>query len=149
MPSDDRVRPIGDATDVVAERIAAQIVDVILLFVQTMVVGMGLVLLLRPETRAGVNLAAILSFSLLPIHGGLLEAYWNGQTVGKRLTGVKVVDFDGRTPSLPAALFRNLPAVVIFSWVTTAVALAAIATSDDNQRVFDRPVDTYVVAVPE
>lgn len=70
-------------------------------------------------------------------HGGLLEGYWNGQTVGKRLLGIEVVDGHGEAPSVGQAFARNLPAVVLFSWLTSAVALAAMAATDRRQRVFD------------
>jgi uncharacterized RDD family membrane protein YckC len=56
-----------------------------------------------------------------------------------------VVDSQGKTPSLGAALLRNVPAVIVFSWLTTAVALGAIAMDDRNQRVFDDVAGTYVV----
>jgi len=101
--------------------------------------------LLKPTTEGSVRLLVSLSFLTLPLYGGLLKGYWNGQTVGKRLTGIKVVDGFGNEPGIGKALARNLPAVIYFSWVVIAVGLAAIATSDRKQRLFDRVADTYVV----
>ncbi len=145
MPASETVRPDGETTDVVGERIGAQVVDVVLLFVQLLVVGLGLAWLLGPATSAGVRGLVYLGALTLPLYGGLLEGLWNGQTVGKRLFGVRVVDRDGGSPSVGQALVRNVPAVIVFSWLTTAVALAAIATDDRHQRLFDRPAGTYVV----
>jgi len=146
MPStDDRVRPDERTTDVVGERIGAQVIDTVLLFVQLIAVTLLLAALVRPESRSAVNGLAALALFTLPLYGGLFEGLWNGQTPGKRLLDIKVVDRRGREPGLGKALGRNVPAVVLFSWVTTAVALAAIATSDRRQRLFDGVAGTYVV----
>lgn len=145
MPSD--YRPDRRATDVVGARIGAQIVDVVAMFVQMFVVALGLVLLVRPESEAAVESFVGLGFLTLPLYGGLLEGFWNGQTLGKRLVGVRVVNSEGEDPSVGQALVRNLPAVILFSWITSVVALAAIAISSHSQRVFDMLAGTYVVRV--
>jgi uncharacterized RDD family membrane protein YckC len=145
MPSNDRVKPTQETTDVIGARIGAQVADVIVMFVQLVAVGIGFAMLATPRSSAGVEGYVYLAAITLPLYGGVLEAYWNGQTLGKRLTGIKVVDRRGHTPSLGAALTRNVPAVIVFSWLTTAVGLAAIAMDDRNQRLFDDVADTYVV----
>ncbi|MFC7234443.1 RDD family protein [Halosegnis marinus] len=141
----DRVVPDRDTTDVVGARIAAQVVDTVALFVQLVAVTVLLGALVRPSTETGVEGLAFLALFTLPLYGGLLEGFWNGQTLGKRLLGIRVVDRRGRDPGVGAAFLRNVPAVVLFSWVTTAVALAAIATGDRRQRVFDGVAGTHVV----
>lgn len=145
MPSNDTVRPDSGTTDVVGARIVAQIVDLVAMFVQVLVVGFALVFLVRPDRAETARAFVYLGVLTLPLYGGLLKGYWNGQTPGKRVADVKVVDRRGHEPSVGQALLRNVPAVVLFSWVTTAVALAAIATSDRRQRLFDRAADTFVV----
>lgn len=45
-------------------------------------------------------------------------------------------------------MIRNVPAVVLFGWLPTFVALAAIAVSEYRQRLFDTAADTYVVRAP-
>ena len=148
MPSTDRVRPDHHTTNVVGARIGAQLVDVVIMFVQGLAVGLLLVLLVRPERAQSARGFFVLALLTLPLYGGLLEAYWNGQTVGKRLLGIKVVDDRGRDPSVGQAFVRNVPAVVLFGWLPTVVALASIATSDHRQRLFDVAADTYVVEAP-
>ncbi|MFB6207056.1 MAG: RDD family protein [Haloglomus sp.] len=145
MPSRTPVKPTNETTDVVGARIGAQVVDVIVMFLQLVVVAVALVALSNPGPGAEPEAYVLVAAFTLPFYGGVLESYWNGQTLGKRLTGVKVVDRSGEPPSLGAALLRNVPAVVVFSWLTTAVGLAAIAMDDRNQRVFDDVADTYVV----
>lgn len=144
---DDRVRPHPDTTDVVGARIGAQVVDTVLLVLQTVVVVVGLVVLFEPNDPDTARDFTFLAFITLPLYGGLLEGYWNGQTVGKRLLDIKVVDGRGRDPTFGQAVLRNVPAVVLFSWLTTAVALAMIATDDDRQRLFDLVAETYVVGI--
>jgi uncharacterized RDD family membrane protein YckC len=117
------------------------------MFVQVLAVGIGLAVLVRPESRAQFQSFVFLSFLTLPFYGGLLEGYWNGQTLGKRMLGIKVVNRDGHDPSVGQAVVRNLPAVILFSWLTSAVALAAMAMSNERQRVFDSVADTYVVGI--
>ena len=148
MPSIDPVRPDRDTTDVVGARIGAQIVDLVIMFVQVVAVGALLVFLARPERAQSARGLFFLALLTLPLYGGLLEGYWNGQTVGKRLAGIKVVDQRGREPSVGQAFVRNVPAVVLFGWLPTVVALASIAINDYRQRLFDTAADTYVVRAP-
>lgn len=145
MPSEAHDEPDRNATDVVAERIGAQLVDLLVLFGQLLVFVTGLSALVRPEQPGTVRAFVAVGAFTLPLYGGLLEGYWNGQTVGKRLFGIRVVDRHGRDPWLGQAVLRNLPAVVLFSWITTAVALASMLVSPRRQRVFDVVAATYVV----
>lgn len=147
MPSTDDARVVPDerTTDVVGARIGAQVIDTVALFVQVVVVTLLLTVLVQPESRDAVEGLTALTMFTLPLYGGLLEAFWNGQTIGKRVTGIKVVDRRGHEPGVWKALGRNIPAVILFSWLTTVVALAAIATDDRRQRLFDRVAGTYVV----
>lgn len=146
MKSSDAVTVSEATTDVVGARVLAQVVDTICMFVQVVAVVFVLGSLFEPTTERSLNRLVVLSFLSLPLYGGLLEGYWNGQTVGKRLAGIRVVDGFGNEPDLWQALIRNVPAVIYFSWVVVAVGLASMAASDLRQRVFDRVADTYVVS---
>lgn len=144
MPSDTRVQPTEGTTDVVGDRIIAQIIDIVITFGWLVAGVAGLAALAGPPEGDAGGYVLLTAFTL-PLYGGLLEAYWNGQTVGKRLIGVRVVDSYGSTPSFGAAALRNIPAVIVFGWLPALVGLAAIATDDRNQRLFDRIAETYVV----
>lgn len=74
MPSDDTVIPNDQTTDVVDAHVGAQVVDTVALFVQLAAVSFLLAAVVRPTSEAGV------------------EGLWNGQTLGKRWLGIKVVD---------------------------------------------------------
>ena len=126
-------------TDVVGGRIAAQVVDLIVIFV--LAVGGGLLLGVGLQSRAGVFLGSIL---VTLSYGTVLEGAY-GKTLGKMLLAIRVVDPVGEEIGYGAAFVRNLPAL-FGGWFTWLVGIAAIAIDDENQRVFDQLADTYVVA---
>ena len=128
--------PSIDDTNVVGARIGAQIVDIVVMFVQILLVSMLL---------GGGRGAVFLSFLTLPLYGGLLEGYWNGQTLGKKALGIRVVDERGPDATVSQAFVRNIPAVVIPGWLMYLVALASMAMTDRRQRVFDQVAGTVVV----
>jgi uncharacterized RDD family membrane protein YckC len=146
MSSNDRIEPNETTTDAVGARIGAQIVDLVVIFVLLIVViSAGAAMIVETQSRGMVGLLALGSAFLSPIYGAVLETYWDGQTVGKKMFDVRVVGWRGTTPSFGQAFVRNLPGVVLFSWVTSAVALASMASTDYHQRLFDQAADTYVV----
>lgn len=126
-------------TDVVGGRIAAQVVDLVVIFV--LAVGGGVLFGVGLQSRAGV----FLGFILVTLgYGTVLEGAY-GQTLGKMLLAVRVVDPAGEEIGYGAAFVRNVPAL-FGGWLTWLVGVVAIAIDDENQRVFDQLADTYVVA---
>jgi uncharacterized RDD family membrane protein YckC len=75
----------------------------------------------------------------------LMELFNRGQTLGKRIVGLRVIRLDGRDPTpadfLTRALFL-LPDVII-SWGITAVLL--IVSGRNNQRLGDMVAGTVVI----
>ncbi|MEX1224304.1 MAG: RDD family protein, partial [Pirellulales bacterium] len=55
-----------------------------------------------------IMVALVLVFVFSFFYGGLFEAYWNGQTPGKRLMGIRVVSVDGSPITGLQAVLRNL-----------------------------------------
>lgn len=147
MPSNS-LAPDQTNTAVVGSRIGAQLVDLVLMFLQALLIAVGLALLVSPETEAGLRGLVYVGFLTTPLYGGLLETYLNGQTIGKWFLRIRVVDYEGDDPSFGQALGRNIPAPLAFGWVSYLVGLAAMAASDHRQRVFDSIFDTYVVRKP-
>ncbi|WP_418286310.1 RDD family protein [Halorubrum sp. DTA46] len=73
------------------------------------------------------------------------EAVW-GQTPGKRLVGIKVVDTNGNEISAGPAIVRNITKIVGGSSLLFILAgVVLIADSRDNQRLGDRLAETLVV----
>lgn len=137
-------RPATEDTDVVGARIGAQIVDSIVMIL-LFVVGFGMA---GAGSSADLGIVSLL-FVLLGIGGGafyvlLLEGAWDGQTVGKKLFGIKVVTESGEQCGYAASLVRNLLDVVD-GFFYYAVGLAFMAASDKRQRLGDRVADTVVV----
>ncbi|MGM0398858.1 MAG: RDD family protein [Halobacteriota archaeon] len=144
----------ADDTDVLGARAVAQFVDAIVSLLVFALVGGGTALLLGgvATTRHSLfatfmavgptaMLVGTLAAGAVPV---LLEWAWNGETVGKRLVGIRVVSRDGGRLGLGAAFSRNLFAGVDAAFFYL-VGIAAIALSADHQRVGDRVAGTVVV----
>ena len=78
----------------------------------------------------------------------VLEWLWNGQTIGKRMFGLRVISGDGRPAGFGALLVRNLVRVVDFLPGLYGVGFAAIALSPRSQRLGDLAAGTFVVRAP-
>jgi uncharacterized RDD family membrane protein YckC len=96
------------------------------------------------------------------------ELMWNGQTLGKRMLGLRVVGADGRGLSTNAVVVRNLmreaeiygpgfallgglERVDIWYWLTLLWAVISIGVpifSKSNQRLGDLIAGTYVIEHP-
>ena len=62
-------------------------------------------------------------FVLEWFYGGLFETFWNGQTPGKRMTGIRVLSVDGKPVNGLQAVLRNILRAVDLMPVVPAVAL--------------------------
>lgn len=115
-------------------------------------------------TGAGGLIAAILiiSFFLLEwFYGGFFEAYWNGQTPGKWVMGIRVLTTDGQPINGLQAVLRNFLRVVDmypllsvqvigipvpwYALPTYVVGLAAMTCNRRFQRMGDMVCGTMVV----
>jgi uncharacterized RDD family membrane protein YckC len=56
----------------------------------------------------GMGLGLAFWFAMSWFYGGLFESYWNGQTPGKRMFGLRVVGIDGRPINGVQAVLRNI-----------------------------------------
>jgi uncharacterized RDD family membrane protein YckC len=77
------------------------------------------------------------------------EVYWNGQTPGKRLFRLAVLNDDGSPVRWPAALTRNLLRAADFLPFFYAFGLLAMMSSRDFKRLGDLAAGTLVVHRPE
>jgi uncharacterized RDD family membrane protein YckC len=130
--------PSREDTDVVARRIGAQLLDSVLVgiivgvfFIFTGVLDQGVLFFLGGAIATGYWI--------------LLEGLWDGRTVGKALTGIKVVKETGEECSVGASVLRNVLDVIdgIFYYL---VGFLVMAFSDKRQRVGDRLAGTMVVS---
>ena len=60
------------------------------------------------DRRSGVRHLVVVFFLVSWFYGGFFEAYWNGQTPGKRIMGLRVLSTNGRPINGYQAILRNL-----------------------------------------
>ena len=90
----------------------------------------------------------LLTFFLAWSYFVLLEWLWQGQTVGKRLYGLRVIRDDGAPAGFLAVLIRNLLRLVDFLPFFYGLGLFVIIVTTRSQRLGDIAAGTYVVRAP-
>lgn len=147
-------------------RIGAQITD--LLLSGTAVVAALVLLALTGEGNLTVAVGALLFFAIRTPYYVASELLWNGQTLGKRMSGLRVVAADGRGLTAHAVVVRNLmKEVEVFvpgTWLlvgggdllASAMGLAWIAVlvavprfNRRRQRIGDMIAATLVIRQPQ
>lgn len=94
----------------------------------------------------GMGLTLVLWFLLAWLYGGVLEAYWNGQTIGKRMMRIRVVTVDGQPINGLQAVLRNVLRTVDAQPVMFyLLGLVAMSMNDRFQRLGDLACGTMVV----
>jgi uncharacterized RDD family membrane protein YckC len=78
----------------------------------------------------------------------LLEWLWNGQTLGKRIFGLRVISEDGEPARFVAVIVRNLVRVVDFLPLFYGLGLVTLIASPRSQRLGDYAGGTFVVRAP-
>jgi len=141
--SDPRAAGAGGVTEestrVTGRRIIAHVVDGLIIAL----IALVLLELLRQVS----DVAAVVVYLLALLPGQVL--YWvltqrkTGQSPGKKLCRIKVVDQLGNTPTVPNLVRRSIPLLIEYLYL---IALAAILSSPYRQRLGDRWAHTYVVA---
>jgi len=90
-----------------------------------------------------VGLAIV--FLIYSAYFAVFEALWNGQTPGKRLVGLRVIDVTGRPVTVYAVIIRNLLRLVDQLPGFYALAIASVLLTERNQRLGDLAAGTVVV----
>ncbi|MEO5818979.1 MAG: RDD family protein [Vicinamibacteraceae bacterium] len=73
------------------------------------------------------------------------EAFWHGQTPGKRLVGLRVLSVTGRPARIDEAILRNLLRVIDQLPGVYAIGILTMLISARNQRLGDLAAGTVVV----
>ena len=105
------------------------------------ILGMGLGLL----GEAGVGLYLIGLFLIFWAYPIVFEAVWNGQTLGKKALGLRVVSADGAPVGWLASITRNLLRTVDMLPFGYAVGLVASLVDPHARRLGDMVAGTLVV----
>jgi len=101
---------------------------------------------------AGLQLSGLIALLAVLIAWSyyvLLEWLWQGQTVGKRMYGLRVIRDDGAPAGFVAILLRNLVRLVDFLPGLYGLGLMVIILSPRSQRLGDIAAGTYVVRAPK
>jgi uncharacterized RDD family membrane protein YckC len=94
------------------------------------------------------GIVTLLTFAVAWSYFILLEWLGNGQTIGKRMFGLRVIADDGAPAGFTAVLIRNLLRMVDFLPGFYGFGLLAIVVSSRSQRLGDLAAGTFVVRAP-
>lgn len=97
------------------------------------------------EPGFGVMTITITEFAIGFAYGALLEGFWNGQTIGKRLFHLRVIDQSGLPLRIEQAWVRNLMRVVDALPLAYLIGGISVLSSPIMQRFGDRVAGTLVV----
>ena len=92
-----------------------------------------------------VALSILIIFGLTWGYHILFELAWNGQTPGKRMTGLRVIRTDGTPITVVDSLIRNLVRVIDFMPLYYAIGLVTMFLNDQSRRLGDLAAGTLVV----
>ena len=90
----------------------------------------------------------LLTFAMSWSYFVLLEWLWQGQTIGKRMYGLRVIRDDGAPAGFLAVLIRNLLRLVDFLPAFYGLGLLTVIVTSRSQRLGDIAAGTYVVRAP-
>ena len=134
-------------------RLPAFLIDVAIRAVVLLAVGLFCMWLfsLARAGGLGVGVTLVSWFALSWFYGGLFETYWNGQTPGKRLLGLRVLSVDGQPINALQAVLRNILRDVDsmplggIGVPLYMLGLTVMAANDRYQRLGDLACGTIVV----
>lgn len=125
----------------IRDRIVGWIIDI--------VIAVAAVLLLEAFIGFGERSArwVALLFFFVPLltHNLIFEIAMNGQTIGKKAMGVRVVKLDGKQPSIADFVVRWAFRLVDIGLSVGSVATVLISSSNKSQRLGDMLANTAVI----
>jgi uncharacterized RDD family membrane protein YckC len=130
-------------------RFTAWIVDVLCVVVVSSAMGMliGFISILSMGVAQAIQI--ILYFSLSIGYRIVLEWHWRGQTLGKRLLRIRVVDAQGLRLHVSQIVIRNLLRFIDALPLCYLVGGIACVVSRRAQRLGDFAANTVVVRIPK
>ncbi|MCA6074357.1 RDD family protein [Fulvivirga sedimenti] len=126
------------------ERIGAYLLD-------SVIIGAYVIIVMFLLTSVGINTYWIFILFYLPafFYHLISEALMDGQSIGKKQFGLKVVRLDGNPVTLGNYVMRWILRLVDISITSGAVALLSIAVTKEGQRIGDIAAGTTVVRLRE
>ncbi|THE62762.1 RDD family protein [Salinadaptatus halalkaliphilus] len=139
-------RPELDHAGLLARGLA-WFLDGIVMFLGALALLLPLFFLLpsTPSSQAAEGVGGLVGLVFGMVYYAGTEATW-GQTPGKMMLGIRVVNVDGRPCSAAGAVIRNITKVLGGSAIfPVLVAIILILATDDDQRLGDMLGGTTVV----
>jgi uncharacterized RDD family membrane protein YckC len=87
----------------------------------------------------------LLSFLVIAFYYILFEAFWHGQTPGKRKLGVRVIREGGHPLNFSASMTRNLIRLIDFLPVYYVIGIVVIFVDPKSRRLGDLAAGTVVI----
>jgi uncharacterized RDD family membrane protein YckC len=134
----------------IGSRVSAHLVDVVIITATFVVVSLVVGSVAVASPAFGDLLAMILGISASLgwlFYFALFEAFWNGQTLGKKAVGIAVRNADGTPIGFAAAFGRNALRIGDFLPAFYFLGLLSMFTSASSQRLGDQVAGTIVVHV--
>src|SRR3984885_13818063 len=91
-----------------ASRLYAMLFDIVIVLGTVNGIGLLVYWIFSKAPGFGVMVITLAEFAIGFAYGALLEGFWNGQTIGKRLLHLRVIDQAGLPLRLEQAWARNL-----------------------------------------
>ncbi len=128
-----------------ASRLYAMLFDAVIVLGTVNGVGLLVYWIFAKVPGFGVMVITLAEFAIGFAYSALLEAFWNGQTIGKRLFHLRVIDQSGLPLRIEQAWVRNLMRVFDALPFAYLVGGMSLLSSPLMQRFGDRVAGTLVV----
>jgi uncharacterized RDD family membrane protein YckC len=128
-----------------ASRLYAMLLDIVIVLGTVNGAGLLIYWIFSKAPGFGVMVITLAEFAIGFAYGALLEGFWNGQTIGKRLFHLRVIDQDGLPLRVEQAWVRNLMRVFDALPFAYLVGGLSVLSSPVMQRFGDRVAGTLVV----
>lgn len=131
---------INQTTASIGDRLVARLIDLIIIIFYVVAVTYAIFKLELSWTRTQVFFT-IVAYLPVMLYSLLFEVLNNGQSIGKRLMRIRVVNKDGTTPTLGSFIMRWM----IWPVDMTGIGLLVALLSKDSQRIGDLAAGTIVI----
>jgi len=128
-----------------ASRLYAMLLDIVIVLGTVNGIGLLVYWIFAKAPGFGVMVVTLAEFAIGFAYGALLEGFWNGQTIGKRLFHLRVIDQAGLPLRIEQAWVRNLMRVFDALPFAYLVGGISVLSSPLMQRFGDRVAGTLVV----
>lgn len=128
-----------------ASRLYAMLLDMAIVLGTVNGIGLLIYWIFAKAPGFGAMVVTLAEFAIGFLYGAVLEGFWNGQTIGKRLFHLRVIDQTGLPLRIEQAWVRNL--MRVFDALPFAYLVGGISVLSNPlmQRFGDRVAGTLVI----